>query len=171
MTTEYDIDNQNADDNISSDNYLSDILENLLEDFSKDVSDIYLTLYNIKEANTKWKEVALSELGTAWDEQALKITELKEEYVKRRKTLATSIRGFTSKYIDNNTDNDMKNDTKEIIELFKSNFDYLATSAKFSEAAFLSTYKLMREVQDPCNLFDECTNIITKSQNLSLIHI
>lgn len=167
MTTDIDsrMATDNADSMLSSNKDLSSILENLLDDYSKDVSDIYLTLYNIKEANTKWKEVSLSELGTIWDEQALKITELKEEYVKRRKTLASSIREFTSKYIDNNIDNDMKNDTKQIIELFKSNFDYLATSAKFSEAAFLSTYKLMREAQDPCILFDECTNIITSSQN------
>ena len=52
-----------------------------------------------------------------------------------------------------------------MIDLFKSNFDYLATSSKFSESSFLSTYKLMRDCQDPINIFDECNNIITKSQN------
>lgn len=151
-------------------NPLSKILDNLLNDYSKDVSDIYLTLYNLKEATTKWNDVSLTSLITVLDEQAVKISELKEEYVNRRKTLASNIRLFTSKYIENDSNdiihyNNMKLEAKQIIDLFKSSFDYLATSAKFSESSFLALYKLLRELQDPCILFEECTNIITKSQN------
>ena len=56
-------DTSDLDNLLNSNKDLSSILDNLLDDYAKDVSDIYLTLYNIKEANTKWSEVAFSTLG------------------------------------------------------------------------------------------------------------
>jgi len=56
-------DTSDLDNLLNSNKDLSSILDNLLDDYAKDVSDIYLTLYNIKEANTKWSEVAFTTLG------------------------------------------------------------------------------------------------------------
>ena len=56
-------DTNDLDNLLNSNKDLSSILDNLLDDYAKDVSDIYLTLFNIKEANTKWSEVAFTTLG------------------------------------------------------------------------------------------------------------
>jgi hypothetical protein len=53
----------------------------------------------------------------------------------------------------------MKKDTKELIDIFKKQFDTLANSNKFSETAFISTYKLLGGVDDPTIILNECLKL------------
>lgn len=122
---------------------------------------IYLTIFNVKDNMKKWNEVDMKNLIIILEEQAIKITELREEYVSKRKLLATSVRTFTNTHIatTNSTSTSasasessietiekMRKDSKELIDEFKSNFDNLANTSKFAEASFLSIYKLLHDV-------------------------
>ena len=55
-------------------------------------------IHRLRERISDWKEVGLTELKFQMDEQAVKVSELKEGYVHSRKALVSSIRIFTSRY-------------------------------------------------------------------------
>jgi hypothetical protein len=104
------------------------------------------------------KEIGLEQLKFSLDEQAVKMTELKEDYIKRRKGLAGSIKAFTSTYLQNaeaeaeaegDEADDWKAPASELLELFKVEYDSLSFFTKFAENAFLSVFKAFREAEDP----------------------
>lgn len=53
----------------------------------------------------------------------------------------------------------MKKDSKQLIDIFKKNYDTLANSNKFSEIAFISTYKLLGHVDDPIIILNDCLKL------------
>lgn len=136
-------------------------------DLSKDIGDLFLSIFNNKEALSKWNVVDFCNLTNKWDEQAIKIAELKEEYLSRRKSLANLVRTFTDKNLgsDNETlDERMKLECKSFIESFKSEFDFLAGAHKYAESSFLSAYKSLREIEDPAIIIKENLDICMRVQ-------
>ena len=105
------------------------------------------------------KEIGLEQLKFSLDEQAVKMSELKEDYIKRRKGLAASIKSFSVTYLqpsegdDDNEANDWKAPTSELLEMFKGEYDALSIFTKFAETAFLSVFKSFREAEDPVNIY------------------
>jgi hypothetical protein len=87
------------------------------------------------------------------------MSELKGDYIKRRKGLAASIKSFSVAYLqpsegdDDDEANDWKAPTAELLEMFKGEYDALSIFTKFSETAFLSVFKVFREAQDPVYIF------------------
>ena len=115
-------------------------------DLEKESDELYVSVFKVKEALKKWDEVSLANLRLAWDEQAIKIAELKEEVNARKKTLAGKIRQFTSRYLvtEGDEDEEIVVEGKDLVAAFKSEFDFVSTSSRFAETAFLSTYKILR---------------------------
>lgn len=137
-------------------------------DLSRESDHIHLTMFQIKESLQKWNEVSFNNLRLAWDEQALKIAEYKEEVAARKKIIATKIRYFmsTSAAETSRTNNvsDILGEVTVLITAFKTEFDFLTTTNRFSESAFLSTYKLMRDVPDPSEELGECLKVCVRAQ-------
>lgn len=120
--------------------------------FSNEIRGMHKSLVETQHALSKWQEVSLSNLLFSLDEEALKITELQEEYLGRRKSLALKTRAFTKSFLSSSAVNDIdafKAASKEIVDFFKAEFDTLAESCRFAENCFLSLYKVIREVPDP----------------------
>ena len=136
-------------------------------DLSKESDQIYITVFQIKESLQKWDEVSFNNLRLAWDEQASKIAEYKEDVAARKKNLASMIRNFTSASAteSNRGDNSsIANEFSALITAFKAEFDFLTTTNRFSESTFLSTYKLMRDVPDPTEELRDCLKVCVRVQ-------
>jgi hypothetical protein len=136
-------------------------------DLLKEANDVYIGIYNLKQAIVKWNEVSLTSLLSAWDEQTIKITENKEEYLTKKKSLASAVRSFSAKYFSNISDDSSswQSECKELIETFKSTVDILLKACKFSETSFLSTYKILNDVSDPVPLFEDCVSVCIRAQD------
>ena len=117
-------------------------------DLEKESDELYVSVFKVKEALKKWDEVSLANLRLAWDEQAIKIAELKEEVSARKKTLAGKIRQFTNRHLvsgsEDGEEEEIVMEGKDLVAAFKSEFDFVNTSSRFAETAFLSTYKILR---------------------------
>jgi hypothetical protein len=135
-------------------------------DLSKESDQICITIFKIKESLQKWNEVSFNNLRLAWDEQAIKIAEYKEEVATRKKLLGAKIRRFGSlrSATDEGSATDVEEESKELISSFKTEFDFLANTSKFSEGAFLSTYKLLRDTPDPSEELGDCLKICARAQ-------
>jgi hypothetical protein len=128
-------------------------------DILKEAGDIFLTLYNCQESLKKFPsndnvEDYLQDL----DDKALKVAEMKEDYIQRRKKLSLAIKKFLSDSIpvlSSTEESDeeerkqqlecLKQETINLIDLFKKEFDHLSSFAKFTESIFLAFYKDTRE--------------------------
>lgn len=135
-------------------------------DLSKESDQIYISIFKIKESLQKWNEVSFNSLRLAWDEQAIKIAEFKEEVATRKKCLGAKIRRFGSlrSATDEGSASDVEAESRELISSFKTEFDFLANTSKFSEGAFLSTYKLLRDTPDPSEELGDCLKICARAQ-------
>jgi homeobox protein cut-like len=134
------------------------VLEQLLQDtgpkfelldFTKDLGDLHLAMYTLKETVTQYEEASLSTVTKELDVVAMKLAELKEDYVTRRKNLTAQVKQFTAQYLSDSEDSPFAEACKSVLSLFKKEFDGLSTLAKFSESAFLDIYKILRELPDP----------------------
>ncbi len=135
-------------------------------DLLKEANDVYIGIYNLQQAVVKWNEVSLTSLLSAWDEQAIKITENKEEYLTKKKSLASAVRSFSAKYLSNiSDDSSWQAECKELVETFKLTVDVLLKACKFSETSFLSTYKILNDVSDPVPLFEDCVSVCIRAQD------
>ena len=142
-----------------------------LVDLSKESDQIYISVFKIKESLQKWNEVSFNNLRLAWDEQAIKIAEYKEEVAARKKILGAKVRQFLSILSNDAVGDEEKNESNDVglagramINSFKVDFDFLAEANRFSEGAFLTTYKLMRDVPDPSEELGECLKVCIRNQ-------
>jgi len=139
-------------------------------DLSKESDELYMSVFKVKEALKKWDEVSLANLRLAWDEQAIKIAELKEEVAGRKKGLAAKIRHFSTQHLQDNGDGEdggetaVVTDGKDLVASFKAEFDFVNTSSRFAETAFLSTYKILRDIPDPVEEAEACLTICIRAQ-------
>ena len=137
-------------------------------DLSKESDELYMSVFKVKEALKKWDEVSLANLRLAWDEQAIKISELKDEVAGRKKNLAAKIRHFSTHHLADGDGDDGDNavvaDGKDLVASFKAEFDFVNTSSRFAETAFLSTYKILRDIPDPVEEAEACLTICIRAQ-------
>lgn len=139
-------------------------------DLSKESDEIYVAVFKIKESSQKWDEVSFNSLRLAWDEQAIKIAEYKESMAAKKKVLASKTRNLLSllsaspKEEGSDDDADLAGETKELISAFKAEFDFLSLTNRFSESAFLSTYKILRDIPDPSEEMRDCLTVCIKAQ-------
>lgn len=105
-----------------------------------------------------WRSVALADSRGGLDTEAIALAERKEDYVLRRKTLSGKVREFTKSHLNADTEVDvlaLKVECKNIVNLFKSEYDHVAGMMKSSEAAFLSMYLLLRDAPDPYPVMEQ----------------
>lgn len=126
-------------------------------DLSKESGDIFLSIFNLQQTVDKMSAgVSLDNFVAAQDEQALKLAELKEDYVKRRKVLTGKVKAYTAGFLEVRDPQKLTVDhalemidrSSELVDNFKKEFDNLSHLSKFSEGAFLTLYKRVREMPD-----------------------
>jgi hypothetical protein len=137
-------------------------------DLAKDMGDLYLSIYSLKETLTKFDDSSFGSLTKDMDAYALKLTELKEGYVNRRKLLTQEVKRFTNDYLSDESDEhpEFTEACKSIIALFKKEFDGLSTMSKFSENAFTNTYKELRDLPDPVQTATDALAICLKAHEV-----
>ncbi len=89
----------------------------------------------------KFPEVPIEEYIQVLDDKAIKVTELKEDYIIRRKALTTQVKAFlqeTLPQLSSSTEEDksiplqqLVEATKSFIEVFKKEYDHLSNYANF----------------------------------------
>lgn len=147
-------------------------------DFTKDIGDLYLALFNLQEILKKDQITSSSsfdEYLVLFDENAIKVTEYKEDYINHRKKLSNSIKQFNKECFGSITEDSessatslvfIKSKCHELIEIFKKEYDHLAQFAKFSEQCFLSSYEKFRNFSDYYQMIEETIQICLKLQDL-----
>ena len=134
---------------------LDETIDNEVGEDTDVASDsLHLSVINNIE---KWSSVNLDEHRSQMDQQAIELTERKEDYLSRRKILSTKIKEL-QKCISGDTAFDVetyRKTGKNLIDTFKTEFDHLAKGSKLTEEAFLFTYHLIRDVPDPYLLFKQ----------------
>ena len=121
-------------------------------DLGVDIAELKKVLHHEFEYEEKWDQIDLSKIQIDLHDQALLITESREEYIKKRKALASTLRAFNSDVLVDTCPFDLEtiqSRIKEIIDAFKKDFDFLAGVCKSSETAYLSLYKLLRDAPNP----------------------
>ena len=89
----------------------------------------------------------------------------------RKKALAAKVRAFTKACLSSEDDidhppnepTDLPSQCKILIQDFKSEFDFLAESAKYSELCFMAVYKVLRELSDPRDIVCNCLNVCLRA--------
>ena len=148
-----------SDENVESNEQLDNIRSCVLEYEKKYqiiCDEVKSMLSGAIGAIDKWNDVGLGNLCTSMDDQVLRYTSLKEDYVARRKALTTKVRIFSKRYLQEKDEQSNEIDAGElitnckmIVETFKAEFDQLANLSKFAETAFFSAYKAIRDIPDP----------------------
>ena len=135
-------------------------------DLSKEIDAIHLTVYNLTESLGTWRRINFGALLLAWDEQALKISDNKNDSNAGRKVLATKVKAFTTAHlgVGAGAGEAWRAECEELIALFKAHVDALAGNSRFAEAAFLSTYKLMTSAEDPSMIIGKCLETCVMAQ-------
>lgn len=135
-------------------------------DLSKEIGDLFLSIYNLKELIFKCEAVSLSAMTNEMDVAAEKLAELKEGYLNRRKVLTQQVKKFTLEYLSDTEETSMVAACKEVIDLFKKEFDGLSAMSKFSENAFVNIYKAIRDLPDPAVVATEGLNACLKANEI-----
>lgn len=140
-------------------------------DFTLQISQLEQQLRLEGACCSGWVDIKLAELQVDMHDQALSISDSREEYIKRRKTLASNLRAFTSEVLNESCTLELgiiQERTKNIIELFKKDFDFLAGICKNTETSYLSLYKLLRDAPDPHTVFE--ASFATIEQSIQTMH-
>ncbi len=127
------------------------------------MSDLHLQMFNIKEAMRIWSELSVEVLKEELDVQGMKIANLKEDYISRRKILASKVRGFFKAASSEGDESQLTESCKSLIQDFKLDFDNLSDAAKFSEFCFMDAYKKVRNLQDPQKPLEGCLVVCLKA--------
>eukprot|EP01041_Mallomonas_annulata_P000513 gene513-986_t len=142
-------------------------------EIDKMFGEISLVCHEARDNIEKWTEAGLTNMVETLEQQALEYTALKEDYVKRRKVLASKVKTFTSSFVetDNSESNlDWKSECCSLIQSFKIEFDQLSKICRFAENAFLSTFKSIQNVPDPVITLQNTLNTFSKSKELITSH-
>lgn len=164
----------------SSDAMSAGLLEDILAaakpkftqcDLSRELGELHLQIFNLQQSCSLWARLSVETLKDRLDEQALKIADMKEGYVGRKKILAATMRTFSKKYFHSDAAEDLAGaselvgDCKQLVQAFKTDFDFLGEAAKFSEASFMSAYKAVHEMEDPHAVVTQCFATCIRSQD------
>eukprot|EP01039_Chlorochromonas_danica_P009729 gene9729-10763_t len=131
-------------------------------DLNKESGDIYLNIYNLQQAIEKSSQETITpeEFTSQLDEESIKLAELKEDYLKRRKTLTAKVKAFltmvtpsTNHHETGQSDDDEEviayvSHAHEVVDVFKKEYDHVVAMAKYSENCFLQTCRHLRNQPD-----------------------
>mmetsp|Transcript_26225 Transcript_26225/g.38864 ORF Transcript_26225/g.38864 Transcript_26225/m.38864 type:complete len:750 (+) Transcript_26225:105-2354(+) len=121
-------------------------------DFTNEISFVEQTLLVQTERVKWWESLKFTEIQLQLEDQALVITETREEYIRRRKALASSLRDFNRDVAGDNCSlslDEVQQRIAAILDTFKKEFDFVANMCKSSEQSYLSLYKALREAPNP----------------------
>lgn len=146
--------------------------EFMLLDLGREIDSIHLNVYNLTESLGAWNRINFGALLQSWDEQAVKITENKNELTVGRKALALKVKAFTTAYLGAGATSGeadagsapWKQECEQLVSAFKAHVDTLSSSSRFAETAFLSTYKLMTSAEDPSLIIEKCLQTLIMAQ-------
>eukprot|EP01038_Epipyxis_sp_PR26KG_P004549 gene4549-6421_t len=159
-------------------------------DLTQELNELYLCIYNLKDSIEKMDSfVPIQTLNSEMDEEALKLSDMKEVYTVRRKQLTANVKRFYNTYSNliNEADNKgnqseiecydceesnslssqhlrIVSDCKDLIETFKKEFDYLSSVSRFAEGLFLTAFKYLSSLNDPMVTINECIEVCLKAQ-------
>jgi len=95
---------------------------------------------------SSWQRLDLQNLQLSLDEQASQVVDLREGSHARRVSLAALTKEFKR--------SDAGTDPAPLLKKFREEVDLLTDRAKFAESAFLTVYKRLRSLHDPCDALD-----------------
>ena len=138
-------------------------------DLTSTIGDLYLSIYNLKENLTKYEDVALDVVLNEISVNYNKLLDMKDEYVGRRKQLTIKVKQYTATFLDGDGSGDISNsedhlpsssddkgrlmeESRQLIDHFKLEFDFLSHLTKYSEKLFLTVYNILKEYPDPIPL-------------------
>jgi hypothetical protein len=144
-------------------------------DLSEALGDCYRLLYDLQDQLKRIPgDDQLENILNGNDEQAVKITELKEEYIQRRKKLIGIVKKFSTTQLDpliaSGTQSEnvisLATECKDIIELFKKEYEFLSTFNKLVEQSFLSAYKLSLSIPELQASIADAVEKVLKQQDV-----
>jgi hypothetical protein len=139
-------------------------------DLTSTIGDLYLSIYNLKENLSKYEDVALDVVLNEITVNYNKLLTMKDEYVGRRKQLTIKVKQYISTYLDdevssyrsgisNSEDHlsssdrgDLIEESRQLIDHFKLEFDFLSNLTKYAEKLFHTVYNILKEYPDPIPL-------------------
>jgi hypothetical protein len=138
-------------------------------DLTSTIGDLYLSIYNLKENLSKYEDVALDVVLNEITANYNKLLAMKDEYVGRRKQLTIKVKQYISTYLDgeggsrssisNSEDHlsssdrgDLIEESRQLIDHFKLEFDFLSNLTKYAEKLFHTVYNILKEYPDPIPL-------------------
>eukprot|EP01035_Chromulina_nebulosa_P002215 gene2215-2987_t len=63
------------------------------------VGDLYISIFSLQESLSKVEESSIGAIVVGLEEQVVKISTMKEDYLARRKVLSSCVRKFTSDFL------------------------------------------------------------------------
>lgn len=132
---------------------------------SKDVGEIYQSIYDLQQLLQQSSHIP--NIASEAELLAIKITDMKEEYVQRRTHLRKVVKQFIST-LNATADVPLSthNEIVEIIELFKKEYDHVSSFSKLSEQGFLSLYTEIQNVPDYHHMLEKTFNQCLQLQDL-----
>lgn len=92
-----------------------------------------------------WEALDLSNLQLALEDQATQLVELEENRLARRKELASGTKDLRTAAPETNAQ------ALEVVKLYQASLEEVSGQAKFSSNAFLTLFKMLRDLPDPSN--------------------
>jgi hypothetical protein len=116
------------------------------------VAEVTTCLQDLHETIEIWNGINLHQIQSDFPDNVILLTENREEYLQKRKSLISLIRNVTTNALSEGTSltiPEIQQQCRIMIDQFKSDFDNLSTMCKRTEGLYLELYKTLREVPDP----------------------
>jgi hypothetical protein len=129
-------------------------------DMTKEMDDLCMSIYSLKEVGEGEGQGLRGQVEEA-EGRALKLSELKEDYVMRRKALTAKVKKFSSEFLHAGAGEGgageeggsaMANACRDIVEAFKTEFDGLSALSKVAEGGFITLYRALRDLPNPAQV-------------------
>ncbi len=148
-------------------------------DLTETLGDGYRLWYDLQDQLKRFPSYEeLERIMNENDDQAVKVTEFKEEYVHRRKKLITLVKKFSTsqidplfygeedKFRDKSFVSNFATECREVIEQFKKEYEFLSSFNKLIEQSFLSLYKLSLSMPEMRSSIAQSADQVLKQQDL-----
>mgnify|MGYP003387888488 CR=1 FL=1 len=92
-------------------------------DFSDEISSLTAAIVLARQVGEQWADIDIGGMRSSLDDNALALTESKEDYLHRRKGLAGTVRNFKQKFASNNAEwsnSELMDHAEKVIDTFKT---------------------------------------------------
>jgi hypothetical protein len=128
------------------------------------MADLNVSLSQIQDGLAEWEDLDLNSVLDVADKDVESLSTMRDEYMARRKVLTSHVREFVE-IIQSDKINSKA--CSEMVEKFKSEYDFLANLSKVSERSFADMYAKLRAISDPLPLFKQCV-IVTERARVAI---